>query len=137
MSFILHPKLAADTSPIGETDLCVVLLMNDKRCPWFVLVPKVEFAREIYDLDEAQRAQLIEDSARFSKAVMAVFRGNKMNVAALGNVVPQLHVHHIVRTEDDVAWPGVTWRVGDAEPYAPEEIARVRERVRKALGFLR
>ncbi len=135
--FAVDPKLLADGVAIGETDLCVVLLMNDKRFPWFVLVPKVAGKSEIYDLDASQRAALMEESARFARAIMTLFRGDKCNIAALGNVVPQLHVHHIVRFKTDAAWPGPIWRFGQTELYGPGEIDAIRAKVHQALPFVR
>lgn len=122
MTFELHPRLAADTFPVGDLPLCRLLLMNDAQYPWFILVPRREGAREIYLLDEADQAQLLRESVRLSRAMMDAFRGHKLNVAALGNVVPQLHVHHIVRYPGDPAWPGPVW--GRHPPRAYAEDAR-------------
>src|SRR5262245_27562488 len=97
MSFELHPRLAADTIVLGDFPLCRLLLMNDAQYPWFILVPRRAGAREIYQLDERDQQQLLKESAQLSRAVMDAFRGEKLNVAALGNLVPQLHVHHVVR----------------------------------------
>jgi diadenosine tetraphosphate (Ap4A) HIT family hydrolase len=125
MGFTLHPRLAADTFAIGDLPLCRVLLLNDAQYPWFVLVPRRENTSEIFLLDDADQQQLLRESSRLSRALMDAFRGDKLNVAALGNVVPQLHVHHIVRYRDDPAWPGAVWGRYPPVPYA-DEVRRVR-----------
>lgn len=137
MAFEVDSRLLADGSLIGETELCVALLMNDRRFPWLVLVPKVEGAREVYDLDEKQRALLAEESAGVARGLMTLFKGHKMNVAALGNVVPQLHVHHVVRFETDAAWPKPIWGIGEREPYDPADLDRIRTQIHAALPFIR
>lgn len=121
--FELHPRLAADATVLGDFPLCRLLLMNDAHYPWFILVPRRAGAREIYLLDEADQRQLWRESALLSRAAMDAFRGEKLNVAALGNVVPQLHLHHIVRYATDPAWPGPVWGRLPAKPY--DEAARV------------
>jgi len=91
--------------------------MNDANYPWFILVPRRASVREIHELSDADRAQLWEESAQLSRAAMRAFDGFKLNVAALGNVVPQLHVHHIVRRQDDPAWPAPVWGKVAGKPY--------------------
>ncbi|MGQ0586377.1 MAG: HIT domain-containing protein [Gammaproteobacteria bacterium] len=118
MTFELHPRLAADAFVLGDFPLCRLLLMNDAQYPWFILVPRRVGAREIYLLDEADQAQLLRESSALSRALMEAFRGEKLNVAALGNVVPQLHLHHIVRYAADPAWPGPVWGRHPAQPYS-------------------
>ena len=112
----LHPQLADDTAPVIELALCEVRLMDDANHPWLVLVPKVPDAVELIDLTAAQRTLLtaeIDDAARVLKAL---FQPDKLNVAALGNQVPQLHVHVIARYRDDIAWPRPVW--GAVPPLA-------------------
>jgi diadenosine tetraphosphate (Ap4A) HIT family hydrolase len=121
MAFALHPRLAADTFTLGDFPLCRLLLMNDAQYPWFILVPRRENAREIYQLADADQQQLLRESARLSRAVMEEFRGDKLNVAALGNVVPQLHVHHVVRYSGDPAWPAPVWGRHPPRPYTDAE----------------
>lgn len=121
MAFALHPRLAADTFTLGDFPLCRLLLMNDAQYPWFILVPRRENAREIYQLADADQQQLLRESARLSRAVMEEFRGDKLNVAALGNVVPQLHVHHVVRYSGDPAWPAPVWGRHPPRPYTDVE----------------
>jgi diadenosine tetraphosphate (Ap4A) HIT family hydrolase len=121
--FALHPRLAADTLPVGDFPLCRLLLMNDARYPWFILVPRRAGAREIYELSDTDQRQLLAESSALSRALMAAFAGEKLNVAALGNVVPQLHVHHVVRHASDAAWPAPVWGRHPPRPYAPPERA--------------
>jgi diadenosine tetraphosphate (Ap4A) HIT family hydrolase len=116
-AFELHPTLAADCHALGDWPLCRLMLMNDANYPWFILVPRRANVREIYELTDPDRAQLWEESAQLSRAAMRAFAGHKLNVAALGNVVPQLHVHHIVRQRGDAAWPSPVWGVMPIRPY--------------------
>jgi diadenosine tetraphosphate (Ap4A) HIT family hydrolase len=126
MSFTLHPQLAKDTIVIGELPLCRLLLMNDAQYPWFILVPRRAEIRELYNLHETDQAQLWRESAELSRAAMEAFAGHKLNVAALGNVVPQLHLHHVVRYPHDPAWPAPIWGRLPVKPYEPEALrARV------------
>jgi diadenosine tetraphosphate (Ap4A) HIT family hydrolase len=134
MPFALHPTLARDTVEVTRLPLCRVLLMNDRRFPWLILVPEREGAREIHELSPADRAVLIEEIALASEALARAFRPDKLNVGALGNIVPQLHVHVVARTAGDPAWPGPVWGSGVAEPYAEGEIAEVRARLAGASG---
>jgi diadenosine tetraphosphate (Ap4A) HIT family hydrolase len=122
-AFELHPRLAADTFTLGDFPLSRLLLMNDAQYPWCILVPRREGAREIYLLDAADQQQLLRESGQLSRAMMEAFQGHKLNVAALGNVVPQLHVHHIVRQPGDAAWPGPVWGRHPPRPYAAAERA--------------
>lgn len=117
MGFVLHPKLAGDSLALGDFPLCRLLLMNDSQYPWFILVPRREGAREIYLLHDADQQQLLRESAQLSRAIMQAYAGEKLNVAALGNVVPQLHVHHVVRHSRDPAWPNPVWGRRPATPY--------------------
>ena len=108
-AFTLHPRLAADTIALGDWPLCRLLLMNDGRFPWVILVPARPDLREIHDLTPPERATLIEEIARVSALMQQVFKADKMNVAALGNQVPQLHIHVIARFAADSAWPNPVW----------------------------
>ena len=120
--FALHPQLKQDTIHIGEFELCDVLLMNDVRYPWIILVPKRENKTEIYQLTESEQQRLLNESSFLSDAMSTLFSADKMNIAALGNMVEQLHIHHIARFKTDVTWPKPVWGVGQAEPYS--EIAK-------------
>ena len=115
--FELDPRLAADTVVVGETPLCRVLLMNDARYPWLILVPRRGDVTEPFGLSEADQAQLWQESMRLGEAMKAHFAADKLNIAALGNQVAQLHVHHIARFHSDDAWPGPVWGIGSAVQY--------------------
>ena len=125
-SFALHPRLAADTAQIARWPLCRILLMNDARFPWLILVPERPGLREIHDLAAADRATLAEEIARASRLLQDRFQADKINVAALGNQVQQLHVHVIARFAGDPAWPKPVWCEGASEPMtAAEREARI------------
>ncbi|HVR82571.1 MAG TPA: HIT family protein [Luteimonas sp.] len=116
----LHPQLAADTHPVATFALCDLRLMDDANYPWLVLVPRLPVARELVDLDQAQRHALSDEIDRAGRALRDAFQPFKLNVAALGNLVPQLHVHVIARYEHDPAWPSPVWGRVAARPYTPE-----------------
>ena len=119
--FELHPQLQKDCQLLGQFNLCHLLLMNDANYPWFILVPSRADIREIYQLSTEDQQQLWQESTRLSEGLMQVFQGDKMNIAALGNVVPQLHVHHIVRYTSDAAWPAPVWGKVPARAYTEAE----------------
>jgi diadenosine tetraphosphate (Ap4A) HIT family hydrolase len=131
--FELHPRLAADCTLVCDLPLCRLLLMDDATYPWCILVPRRAGMREIHELTEADQAMLLREVARLSTAMQAVFAADKMNVAALGNVVPQLHVHVIARRVDDAAWPRPVWGAAPRRPYAEAEREAVTARLRSAL----
>lgn len=114
--FQLHPQLKADTLIVTDLALCRVLLMNNALFPWLVLVPKLDEAREILDLTQGQRHLLMDEIAHICETMQDIFKPQKLNVAALGNQVPQLHVHVIARFLADAAWPNPVWGKG-GEPY--------------------
>ena len=130
----LHPQLANDTVPVIELALCEVRLMDDANHPWLVLVPRIADMVEIIDLDPAQRTQLAAEIDMASRALKDLFKPHKLNVAALGNLVPQLHVHVIARYVDDIAWPRPVWGNATARPYAPEELIERVSALREALA---
>lgn len=132
--FQLHPRLEADTRPVARLDLCRVLLMNDRRFPWLIMVPERPDIREIHRLSAVDRATLMEEIARVALAMERLYKAEKMNVAALGNQVPQLHVHVIARFSTDPAWPAPVFGKGTAEPYAEPRMAETIAAVKKALG---
>ena len=119
--FELHHRLTSDTSFLADWPLCRVLLMNDARYAWLILVPRREALREIHELSSPERQQLIEEIASASQALGSVAQFDKINVGALGNLVPQLHIHVIARRADDAAWPGPVWGQGTAIPYSDEQ----------------
>lgn len=120
MTFAIDPRLEADTRLVGELPLSRLLLMDDARWPWLILVPRIAGARELLDLDEADRSMLLGEISLVSRALETLFQPDKLNVAALGNVVAQLHVHVLARYRADAAWPRPVWGVGEAEPYAAD-----------------
>ena len=116
-AFKLDRQLEQDTVLVADWHLCQVRLMNDSRYPWVILIPKVEDVSEIHQLADEQQQLMLGESVRLSKALEQLFAPHKLNVAALGNMVRQLHIHHIVRFEDDASFPRPVWGVGDAVPY--------------------
>lgn len=133
--FQLHERLAADTHNLGRSRLCEILLMNDRTWPWIILVPAVPDIREIYQLGKEQQ-RLLEESSTLSQGMMEIFGGDKMNVAALGNMVPQLHLHHIVRFEGDPAWPGPVWGKQPPVPYEDGELEQIKAKLKPLLQQL-
>lgn len=126
MSFELHPQLAQDTVYIGYFPLSLVLLSRDANYPWVILVPHERDIQEIYQLTVHDQLQLMRESSVLSKCLAETFQADKMNLAALGNVVPQLHLHHVVRYQTDPAWPGPIWGKVPALAYTESEFqARV------------
>lgn len=132
--FELHAQLAKDCAVVGDLPLDRVLLMDDANYPWLVLVPRRAGLRELYELGDDDLATFWRESALVGRRIMAHFGGGKLNVAALGNLVPQLHVHHIVRRPDDAAWPRPVWGVAPARPHAPQELAAIVQSLRELLG---
>lgn len=126
--FTLHTQLAKDCVVLGDLPLCRVLLMNDSQYPWLILVPRRENVAELFQLGDIDRQQLLAETSSVAAALAGHFRADKMNVAALGNVVPQLHVHVIARYQGDAAWPRPVWGVQPAQPYAD---AALTERVQE------
>ena len=131
--FELDPRLAADTFLVGETPLNQVLLMNDARYPWLILVPQRSDITEPFELSEADQAKLWQESMRLGQAMQAHFAADKINIAALGNQVAQLHVHHIARFHSDDAWPGPIWGVGSAVPYSDTGLETLMNELRSVL----
>ncbi|PID41772.1 MAG: hypothetical protein CSB48_13490 [Proteobacteria bacterium] len=131
--FQLHPVLERDTVRIASWQLSEVLLMKDANYPWLILVPRVTDITEIYQLDEADQKQLLRESSLLGQQIMSGFNGHKLNVAALGNMVPQLHLHHIVRFENDPAWPGPIWGKVPVKNYQDEELASMVDKVSRMI----
>jgi diadenosine tetraphosphate (Ap4A) HIT family hydrolase len=135
-TFTLHPQLAKDCFELAEFPLCKLLLCNDSAYPWFILVPKVDDITDIYQLDWQQQQQLLNESSLLSELVMQVFIGYKMNVAALGNVVEQLHVHHVVRFKNDASWPKPIWGQQPLTPYTEIELDELKAKVLPKLAII-
>ncbi|GAD62589.1 MULTISPECIES: HIT family protein [Pseudomonadaceae] len=131
--FALDPRLQQDTLAIGDFPLCRLLLMNDANYPWFILVPRREAVSELFHLDQADQQQLWLETTRLAETFKDAFVADKMNVATLGNVVSQLHMHVIVRRRDDPAWPAPVWGRLPARPYEVAEIAALQQRLRLVL----
>lgn len=127
----LHPQLAADSHPLANLALSELRLIDDANYPWLVLVPRVVDAVELVDLGREQRRQLTDEIDFASRLLRAAVSPDKLNVAALGNMVPQLHVHVIARFHGDPAWPAPVWGRRAARPYAPEAL------VERIVGFQR
>jgi diadenosine tetraphosphate (Ap4A) HIT family hydrolase len=133
--FSLDPRLAADSAAVGALQLCEVRLQDDARFPWLILVPRRAGLIELFDLSPEERAALIEEAAQCGAALRAVTQCLKINTAALGNMVRQLHVHVIARNEGDAAWPGPVWGVGKRESYEPAARDELIARIRSALAM--
>ncbi|WP_448214292.1 HIT domain-containing protein [Colwellia sp. MEBiC06753] len=127
--FQLHELLVRDCIELIDLPLSKLLLMNDANYPWFVLVPRVDSVQDIYQMDWQQQQQFLNESSMLSEVLMTAFQGDKMNVAALGNVCPQLHIHHIVRFKNDIAWPKPIWGEHPLKPYSADEIAALKAQV--------
>lgn len=135
MNFKLHKQLVIDTIEIADLTLCKLLLMNDSRYPWFILVPRVENAVEWHNLSETQQQELFGETMKIAKIISSLPNIEKTNIGALGNVVSQLHVHIIGRHSQDEAWPKPVWGIGAAVHYDTEAAANLINKIRTALEF--
>lgn len=139
MSFTLHPRLKADTLHVGDLPLCTVLLSKEKVGPWLILVPKIEDLMEIHHLPHEQQIQLITESSAIAAILENTFQPDKINVGALGNLVPQLHIHHIARFKTDIAWPGPIWGNTDGEARNEKEqqslVNKLQQKLSSINGF--
>jgi len=129
----LHPQLANDTGRIGDLPLSQVRLMHDANYPWLLLVPRRADAIEIIDLDQDDQRQLMTEIADASRALKSVSQCDKLNVAAIGNVVSQLHIHVVARRHDDVGWPRPVWGTAPPRAYAPAALAALIDAIRREL----
>ena len=136
--FTLDPRLAQDTHFLGDFPLCRLLLMNDAQYPWFILVPRQADVTEIFQLSLEEQAVLWQEATVLAELLKDAFAADKMNVAALGNVVAQLHVHVIARRKADPAWPAPVWGKQEARPYTQDEVLAIEERLKLVLpeGFV-
>lgn len=132
--FALDSRLQQDTIALGDLPLCRLLLSKDANYPWFILVPRRPAVSEVFELDEEAQQQLWQETTLLAKLLDGLFDADKMNVATLGNVVSQLHMHVIVRRQSDVAWPGPVWGRVPALVYTAEALAHVRRIVERELG---
>ena len=125
LPFILDDRLVKDTIHLLELPLCRFLLMNDRRYPWLILVPRFGDLSEIHDLSDKDQSTLISEISTATRALEKLFQPKKINVAALGNMVSQLHIHVIARFEEDEAWPNPVWGIGKSESYSRNEAKRL------------
>ena len=134
-SWHLHPKLAEETVPVGDMALSRVLAMNEATYPWLMLVPRRAGVSEIIDLDGADRTLLMAEIARAAHALKTVSRCDKLNIGAIGNMVPQLHVHIVARRRDDPAWPKPVWGVAPPQAYPAAQLGSFVDAIRQAAGI--
>ncbi len=134
MPFALDPRLAGDTHFVTDLALSRVLLMDDARWPWLILVPRRDGLRELLDLDLDAQHRLLDETNRVARLLQQRHAPDKLNIAALGNVVAQLHVHVIARHATDFAWPSPVWGCGERVPYAPATAQRSVDELAAALG---
>ena len=120
--FELHPQLVKDCFIVGDLPLSQILLPNDSHYPWVILVPRRNGVREIFQLEREDQSQLLLESSQLAAAMSDCFHADKMNVAALGNVVPQLHLHIVARYQTDPSWPSPVWGAAPAKPFSDEEL---------------
>lgn len=132
--FVLDSRLQQDTWLVGDFPLCSLLLSNDSNYPWFILVPRREGISELFQLDDLEQQQMWRETTALAQTLKEVFEADKMNVATLGNVVSQLHMHVIVRYQADAAWPGPVWGKHPAKPYTQDEANAVRGKLKAVLG---
>ncbi|MEE1888457.1 HIT family protein [Pseudomonas carassii] len=132
--FTLDSRLQEDSLVLGDLPLCRLLLSKDANYPWFILVPRRADITEVFELDEADQQQLWVETTALAEVLKDAFAADKMNVAALGNVVSQLHMHVIVRRQGDAAWPAPVWGKVPAIGYTQEQVDGIRQQVRALLG---
>ncbi|RMQ43778.1 Histidine triad protein [Pseudomonas amygdali pv. mori] len=131
--FVLDSRLQQDTLPIGDFPLCRLLLSNDSHYPWFILVPRRADITEVFLLSAADQLQLWQETSVLAKVLKELFDADKINIAALGNVVSQLHMHVIVRNRDDAAWPAHVWGKHAAVAYTDEQFSAICRQLRPVL----
>jgi len=117
MTFEIHPQLKADSHLVGCFKLCQLRLIDDQQYPWFILLPQIDAVEEIHQLNAVQGIQLWQESHQLSILLMSLFQPDKLNIAAIGNLVPQLHLHHVVRFKHDLCWPKPIWGQCPMKPY--------------------
>ena len=135
--FELDSRLENDCILMGDFPMSRLLLFNDSTYPWFILVPRRKDISEVYQLDEEDQRELWKESALLGRWMAMTFQFDKLNIGALGNIVRQLHLHHVGRSTTDPSWPGPVWGQHPPKPYTPEEIEKIRQQVRADLaGFM-
>lgn len=130
----LNPQLEKDCIILGEFNLCSLLLLNDANYPWFILLPNRENITEMHQLSLADQQQLMAESMFFSLCLEQAFQPDKLNIAALGNIVPQLHIHHIARFTTDACWPAPVWGAVTPVPYDEKRLKKVKNRIFSTLS---
>jgi len=133
MTFQLHPRLQQDSIAIAQFELSEIRLINDSQYPWMILVPKRAYISEVYQLSETDQQLLQQESSWLAKTMAKLYQADKMNIAAIGNMVPQLHIHHIARYKTDIAWPAPVWGKFDAVPYTEQKIGQISMQIKNAL----
>ena len=128
-TFLLDDKLKSDSHFLMDLPLCTLLLANDSNYPWFILVPRVNDISEVYQLEWQQQQQLLNESSTVAEYIHQYFNADKINVAALGNVVKQLHIHHVVRYKSDASWPAPIWGNKPTVPYSKTELENVKSKL--------
>ncbi|MGM0544547.1 MAG: HIT domain-containing protein [Pseudomonadota bacterium] len=134
--FELDDRLAGDTLPLCDLPLCRALLMRDARYPWVVLVPRRAALSEVFELSDSEQLQLWREASQLGQAMKTAFGGDKLNIATLGNVVSQLHMHLVIRRHDDAAWPAPVWGHGMPEAYSPGEEHAMQARLTELIAAL-
>ena len=133
-SFKLDTTLNKDCTILGHFDLCTLLLMNDANYPWCILVPQRADITEIYQLSDEDQQQLTRESSLLASTMNSLFQADKINIAALGNVVKQLHIHHVARYQDDLCWPAPIWGKNPVKPYTSGAEEQIAKQLLDALG---
>lgn len=131
--FKLHTQLVQDSIELMDLPLCKLLLVNDANFLWFILVPRVADIEEIFQLDWQAQQQLLNESSVLSELLLQVFSGDKINIAALGNLVSQLHIHHVVRYKSDPCWPKPIWGQLKAKPYSSDDLLEIKNKLLPSL----
>ncbi|WP_303722888.1 HIT domain-containing protein [Malonomonas rubra] len=135
--FELDPRLQNDCIMLGDFPISRLLLFNDSTYPWFILVPRRKDISEVYQLNGEDQRELWQESALLGRWMSMTFQFDKLNIGALGNIVRQLHLHHVGRSTTDPSWPGPVWGQHPPKPYAPDEIKKISQQVRNDLaGFM-
>lgn len=134
--FELDDRLAGDTLPLYDLPLCRALLMLDARYPWVVLVPRRAALSEVFELSDSEQQQLWREASQLGQAMKTAFGGDKLNIATLGNVVSQLHMHVVIRRHDDAAWPAPVWGHGTPEAYSPAKLQAMQARLAELMATL-